>query len=115
MARNFMTNTVSNIFGHHNRISLLESIYACQSGEALRKVYPAWAHALETNSTGKKRLPGCATSCSRCSGVKCQQAPVNCNVRLGGQSLPIGGHDEACRIRVHTPARPPEGLSALRQ
>ena len=57
MARNFMTNTVNNIFGHHNRISLLESIYACQSSEALRKVYPAWAHALETNSTGKKRLP----------------------------------------------------------
>ena len=57
MARNFMTNTVNNIFGHHNRISLLESIHACQSSEALRKVYPAWAHALETNSTGKKRLP----------------------------------------------------------
>ena len=53
MARNFMTNTVNNIFG----ISLLESIHACQSSEALRKVYPAWAHALETNSTGKKRLP----------------------------------------------------------
>ena len=57
MARNFMTNTVNNIFGHHNRISLLEAIFACQSSEALRKVYPAWAHALETNSTGKKRLP----------------------------------------------------------
>ena len=57
MARNFMTNTVNNIFGHHNRISLLESIHACQSSEALRKVYPAWAHALETNSTVKKRLP----------------------------------------------------------
>lgn len=57
MARNFMTNTVNNIFGHHNRISLLESIFACQSSEALRKVYPAWAHALETNNTGKKRLP----------------------------------------------------------
>ena len=57
MARNFMTNTVNNIFGHHNRISLLEAIFACQSSEALRKVYPAWAHALETNNTGKKRLP----------------------------------------------------------
>lgn len=57
MARNFMTNTVNNIFGHHNRISLLEAIFACQSSEALRQVYPAWAHALETNSTGKKRLP----------------------------------------------------------
>ena len=57
MARNFMTNTVNNIFGHHNRISLLEAIFACQSSEALRKVYPAWAHALETNNTGKTRLP----------------------------------------------------------
>ena len=56
-ARNFMTNTVNNIFGHHNRISLIESIFACQSSEALRKVYPAWAEALSSNGTGKKRLP----------------------------------------------------------
>ena len=56
-ARNFMTNTVNNIFGHHNRISLIESIFACQSSEELRKVYPAWAHALASNGTGKKRLP----------------------------------------------------------
>lgn len=56
-ARNFMTNTVNNIFGHHNRISLIESIYACQSSDQLRKVYPAWALALSDNSVGKKRLP----------------------------------------------------------
>lgn len=56
-ARNFMTNTVNNIFGHHNRISLIESIFACQSSEELRKVYPAWAHAVASNGTGKKRLP----------------------------------------------------------
>lgn len=56
-ARNFMTNTVNNIFGHHNRISLIESIFSCQSSEALRKVYPAWAEALSSNGTGKKRLP----------------------------------------------------------
>lgn len=57
MARNFMTNTVNNTFGHHNRISLLESIFACQSSGELRQVYPAWAQALESNATGKKRLP----------------------------------------------------------
>lgn len=56
-ARNFMTNTVNNIFGHHNRISLVESIFSSQSSEELRKVYPAWANALASNSTGKKRLP----------------------------------------------------------
>src|SRR3990167_304398 len=57
MARNFMTNTVNNIFGHHNRISLLEAIHGCQSSGELRHVYVAWAQALETNATGKKRLP----------------------------------------------------------
>ncbi len=56
-ARNFMTNTVNNIFGHHNRISLVESIFSCQSSSQLRRVYPAWAQALATNGTGKKRLP----------------------------------------------------------
>ncbi|MBY0412087.1 MAG: hypothetical protein K2Q97_18630 [Burkholderiaceae bacterium] len=57
MARNFMTNTVNSIFGHHNRISLLESIYGCESAEELRKVFPAWKSALESSSSGKKRLP----------------------------------------------------------
>lgn len=56
-ARNFMTNTVNNLFGHHNRISLIESIFSCQSSAELRKVYPAWAHAVASNGTGKKRLP----------------------------------------------------------
>ena len=56
-ARNFMTNTVNNIFGHHNRISLIESIYACQSSDQLRQVYPAWVNALAGSSSGKKRLP----------------------------------------------------------
>ena len=56
-ARNFMTNTVNNIFGHHNRISLIESIFTCQSSSQLRQVYPAWAQALSGNSIGKKRLP----------------------------------------------------------
>lgn len=57
MARNFMINTVNTIFGHHNRISLIESIYGCKTSEELRHVYMAWSQALETNTTGKKRLP----------------------------------------------------------
>ena len=57
MARNFMTNTVNNIFGHNNRISLIESIYNSKTTGDLRGVYSAWASALETNSTGHKRLP----------------------------------------------------------
>ena len=57
MARNFMTNTVNTIFGHHNRISLIESIHACQTSEDLRRVYVSWAQAMEGNATGKKRLP----------------------------------------------------------
>jgi len=57
MARNFMTNTVNNIFGHHNRISLLEAIHGCRTSSDLRGVYAAWAQALGTNAIGKKRLP----------------------------------------------------------
>lgn len=57
MARNFMTNTVNTIFGHHNRISLIEAIHACQSSDDLRRVYGPWVQAMETNSIGKKRLP----------------------------------------------------------
>lgn len=57
MARNFMTNTVNNIFGHHNRISLVEAIHGCQSAEELRGVYTMWATALETTVAGRKRLP----------------------------------------------------------
>ena len=57
MARNFMTNTVNTIFGSHNRISLIESIHLCQSAEDLRRVFPAWKQALESNSSAKKRLP----------------------------------------------------------
>lgn len=57
MARNFMTNTVNTIFGHHNRISLIEAIYACQSSDDLRRVYGSWEQAMESSSIGKKRLP----------------------------------------------------------
>lgn len=57
MARNFMTNTVNTIFGHHNRISLIEAIHACQTADELRHVYVSWAQAMEGNAIGKKRLP----------------------------------------------------------
>jgi hypothetical protein len=57
MARNFMTNTVNTIFGHHNRISLIEAIHACQTADELRHVYVSWAQAMESNAIGKKRLP----------------------------------------------------------
>ncbi|MFY3382863.1 hypothetical protein [Paracidovorax sp. MALMAid1276] len=57
MARNFMTNTVNSIFGHHNRISLLESIHACRSSEQLRQVYPHWVETLSASAIGLKRLP----------------------------------------------------------
>lgn len=57
MARNFMANTVNSIFGHNNRISLVESIFNSKKSAELRGVYPAWANALDTNSTGHKRLP----------------------------------------------------------
>ena len=57
MARNFMTNTVNNIFGHHNRISLVEAIHGCQSAAELRGVYAMWTTALETTAAGRKRLP----------------------------------------------------------
>lgn len=57
MARNFMTNTVNSIFGHHNRISLLESIHACKSTEQLRQVYPHWVETMSGSAIGLKRLP----------------------------------------------------------
>lgn len=57
MARNFMTNTVNNIFGHHNRISLVEAIHGCSSSSELRDVYDMWANALESSAAGHKRLP----------------------------------------------------------
>lgn len=57
MARNFMTNTVNNIFGHHNRISLIEAIHSCQSSSDLRHVYDMWTTALESSAAGHKRLP----------------------------------------------------------
>ena len=57
MARNFMINTVNTIFGQHNRISLVESIYGSKTTEELRHVYIAWAEAMESNAVGKRRLP----------------------------------------------------------
>ena len=67
MARNFMTNTVNTIFGHHNRISLIESIHLCQSAEDLRRVFPAWKHALEGQASAKNeaaRAPSETVCCA---------------------------------------------------
>ena len=53
----FLTTSVNTSCGHHIRISLIESIHLCQSAEDLRKVFPAWKHALEGQASAKKRLP----------------------------------------------------------
>lgn len=57
MARNFMTNTVNNTFGHHNRLSLIESIHACRTSAQLRDVYPHWVETMSGSAIGLKRLP----------------------------------------------------------
>lgn len=57
MARNFMTNTVNNMFGQHTRISLIEAIFKCATSEELRAVYPAWVETMSGSATGLKRLP----------------------------------------------------------
>lgn len=57
MARNFMTNTVNNTFGHHNRISLIQSIHACSTSDQLREVYPHWVETMSSSAIGLKRLP----------------------------------------------------------
>jgi len=57
MARNFMINTTNTICGQNQRLSLLKSLLACQSAEALRQVYPAWVSTIRTVPAGAKRLP----------------------------------------------------------
>lgn len=56
-ARNFMTNSVNAMFGQNTRLSLLESIFACKTAEALRAVYPAWVETLSSSRMGASRLP----------------------------------------------------------
>ncbi len=57
MARNFMTNSVNAMFGQNTRLSLLESIFACKTAEAIRGVYPAWVETMSASRMGALRLP----------------------------------------------------------
>lgn len=57
MARNFMTNSVNNIFGQHTRLSMIEAIFKCHSTSELRAVYPAWVETMSGSAVGTKRLP----------------------------------------------------------
>jgi hypothetical protein len=57
MARNFMTNSVNNMFGQHTRLTLIEAIFKCNSTVALREVYPAWVETMSSSAIGVRRLP----------------------------------------------------------
>jgi hypothetical protein len=57
MARNFMTNSVNNMFGQHTRLTLIEAIFKCDSNAALREVYPAWVETMSGSAIGVRRLP----------------------------------------------------------
>ncbi len=56
MSRHFMINTVNLVFGHNMRLSLVRSIFECQSTDALRAVYPRWFSAMSENRNGAKRM-----------------------------------------------------------
>lgn len=57
MARNFMTNTVNTMFGQNMRLTLIESIFAAQTADDLRRVYPVWADTMASIGVGARRLP----------------------------------------------------------
>ena len=57
MARNFMVNTVNNIFGQQTRISLVESVARAQGTDGLRLAYLGWEEAMAGSRAGAKRLP----------------------------------------------------------
>lgn len=57
MARNFMTNTINAMFGQNMRLTLIESIFACQTADDLRRVYPLWVATMNSSGVGAKRLP----------------------------------------------------------
>ncbi len=57
MARNFMTNSVNNMFGQHTRLTLIEAIFKCYTTAALREVYPAWVETMSGSAIGVRRLP----------------------------------------------------------
>jgi len=57
MARNFMTNTVNRMFEQYSKLTLIEAIFSCKNAEDLRRVYPDWAHTMQTNATAARRFP----------------------------------------------------------
>ena len=57
MARNFMTNSVNNMFGQHTRLTLIEAIFKCKTSAALREVYPDWVETMSGSAIGLRRLP----------------------------------------------------------
>ena len=57
MARNFMTNSVNNMFGQHTRLTLIEAIFKCTTSAELRAVYPDWVETMSASAIGARRLP----------------------------------------------------------
>jgi hypothetical protein len=57
MARNFMTNSVNNMFGQHTRLTLIEAIFKCTTSADLREVYPSWVETMSASAIGVRRLP----------------------------------------------------------
>ena len=57
MARNFMTNSVNNMYGQHTRITLIEAIFKCTTSAELREVYPDWVETMAASAIGARRLP----------------------------------------------------------
>lgn len=56
-ARHFMINTINSMFGQNMRLTLLESIAACQTTDDLRRAYPLWLAAMESTRASAKRAP----------------------------------------------------------
>lgn len=57
MARNFMMNTVNTVFQSNTRLTLIETIFACQTPEDARRAYVKWAETMQSSIVGSKRLP----------------------------------------------------------
>jgi hypothetical protein len=56
-ARHCMINTLNSVFGQNMRLTLLESIAACQTTDDLRRAYPFWLEAMQSTRAGAKRAP----------------------------------------------------------
>lgn len=57
MARNFMTNTINRMFEQYSKLTLVEAIFSCKDADDLRRVYPDWAHTMQTNTIAARRFP----------------------------------------------------------